>query len=305
MTTNRCENCGRRLKFQSGQWLLTWGVLAPRFATCRSCGHENRSIMERAGITLEMLQEAGLADPPSALPACDVCDMEYLVSRDFTKVFCMGCGRQHDRYDVEDEIGAAIAPGLAGVIPIPEDTNKAAAKLSDLLLRHDVDFGSILFAAPLDPIPEWTVIQHLKNTPDRERYAALFEDYVAEYVHMTKEDDVYVREVSMAELFPDESPEVEIPFDVTFIKRKEATRFWQVLEWLRAIHLCNGEPFQEEVFGSRARELNAAKAAAPAPSEADVISQLERLASLHERGLLDDDEYKSAKASVLRSAESN
>lgn len=182
-----------------------------------------------------------------------MCDLEYLVSRDFTAVFCMEYGRQYDRYDVEDEMGAAIAPGLAGVDPIPEDGSKAAVKLSELLLRHDVDFGPLLCAAPLDPIPEWTVMQRLKHTPDRERYVALFEDYVAE-------------------LFPDESSEVEIPFDVTFIKRKEANRFWQVLEWLRAIHLCNREPFQEAVFSSRARELKAAQASAPAPSDADVIT---------------------------------
>ncbi len=59
---NRCDRCGRRLKLRPGG-LILW-PLGGRFTECRSCGHENEGLLERAGITAEMLESAGISAGP-------------------------------------------------------------------------------------------------------------------------------------------------------------------------------------------------------------------------------------------------
>lgn len=311
---HRCAKCGRRLKYKPGAWIGTTGE---RFTTCRSCGYENPSLMEKVA---ENLIEAGYDIPDLMGGVLDLAQClndgtELQVSKDFTKVFCSNCGREWDRYEFEDIMDGPLAPQLAGAIPISIDNSKTARKLEELLEEAQVDAGSPYLvlqviekgslldtsfrkAAWAEVKKGWAEGQRgaKSDEPDEQtHYLAVNADSIAHYTWDGKVLDV--KEISYEELFKNPSAELEIPFEVRVFKTqmKEVT---YLLHRFRVMHLANQKPYTPEIFGTAAREKQ--KSASPSNSPTNSIAEeLKQLAELRAKGIISDEEFQLAKSKLL------
>jgi len=314
----RCDRCGRRLKFHTGAWL---GGSYERYLTCRSCGYENPSLWEKVG---QDLIAAGwsLNDFPSAvepLPQCMGCGVYLLVSGDFTKVFCYGCGREWDRFDIEEMLGQPLDPRLAGRMPFPMDESPIADELTAVLDRADIDYGTPYFVARLESESQTKspgFLKAMKQGWDQERgnraeasstnredkgtnrYTALFEDYLA--VYTVSGEETSVLEFPFDDYLVGSEPQpIDPGFTMVFAQDTILRVFNERLSALRMIHRANATRYTPVLFGEASRQQDSSQPALT--TETSLASELERLAALRMQGLLDDAEFAAAKQRLLGS----
>lgn len=297
---NRCDSCGRRLKLRPGG-LILW-PLGGRFTECRSCGHENEGLLERAGITLEMLDSAGIPTGSRNivdLGECMRCEVEVQVSRDFTKIFCRRCGREWDRYQWEEDQGYALSPGLAGLIPIKPDTSRAAKKLIALQEASDIDASTPYLVIKLSEIVGKSNMQLFKegwnsnkNAGAPLRFVAVCEDHVALYTFDSETHSV--TEIMHSDLFAIE--DWPLPFKDILDANEQSKLANMLLEFV-GIFQANSTPYTKEIYGLAAQEIDNSQQKVPVGQS--ITQELEKLVDLHTRGLLNAEEFASAKRILL------
>jgi hypothetical protein len=331
---NRCSECGRRLKLTPGA--ILFGVGGPeRFRTCRSCGYENPTLMEKVAQSLESQgYEVESSEQIAPLPECLNCGKELQISRDFTKVFCCKCGGAWDRYAIEEIFGYPLSPSLAGQIPIPPDNGKEAKELELLISKSEIDSGTAYrvlrvfsstesqesrnslsaFAEEVKYgiVAQWTApIKFVKkftrkeNTEDKAQetdvqYLAIYEDYIAHYVW--NGEKLAVSEALYSDIFSDANASLNIPFAIATETRKSYQDFMEFWAQFWVIYRSNLEPFKEVLFGEKARAENEKlirDASRGGSGPINLTAEIEKLAELHLKGLLTDDEFKSAKSRLL------
>lgn len=316
--SNRCESCGRRLKYQPGSWINLTGT---RFTTCRSCGHENPTLMEKVA---ESLSEAGYdvfnEQGVLGLPQCIDDGSELQVSKDFSKVFCFACGREWERFAFEDIIGEAISPQLAGAIPLNRDDSETAQSLERILDDNNFDSGSPfyvvqVYGANSQGAPSigkelfsafkqgWkegksgTQEEIKKENVEEIQFVAIYEDCISHFVWDGVKLEAEQRNYS--DLYHDTSDQVSIPFDVKFSSDSVKQNVIAFLQCFKVIHLANSKPFETKLFGTAAREAiekSSSEIKSPGTSIADELS---KLADLHTRGLLTIEEFQEAKSKLI------
>lgn len=322
----RCYYCGKRMKFATGGLI----GFAGREEFCRACGRPAPSLGDIVDLTPEewALIESYNPDPDHfpTIPECLGCGVKLQVSADGTKVFCMRCGREWERFEFEDIMGAPIALGQLGMIPLPFDTSRTAQKLQEKLDAAGVDSGSpfIVVEDFSDPSPEEKDrISGMKPKPRRNAYVALYPDYLAKYV--ITGDQITVDERPYADLVPgDDLESYQAPFSIA-LGRKDKKNFDQYLFDILHSFVINKRPYAApELFGTAARDAAlqaeavgaAAEPSSTATSESaakstnsqghsdqrsadDMVAQLERLFELYKAGAFTEEEYATAKARLL------
>lgn len=313
-----------------------------RFRSCRSCGFENPTLMSKVADSLEsqgydISSTEGVLD----LPQCFGCGTELQVSRDFTKVFCMKCGSTWDRYVIEDILGYALSPSLAGQIPIRVQKSVEQDELETLMTHSQLDSGtpyrvirvylldesnkgnfkqleemSNLSAFTTEIKEEWVaqwampikMVRKLKkNKPidveeikDKSLYLAVYDDYLALY--SWDGTRLSVEESQYSSLFADTAQPIAIPFKVAPKTRKEYQEFMEYWSQFWVIHQANLEPFKEVLFGEKAkakqeRWTNSDNFEGSATTS--LADELTKLAELHSKGLLSEEEFKEAKRNLF------
>lgn len=324
----RCHYCGKRMKFASGGLV----GFAGREEFCRACGREAPELSELLDLTPEewALIESYNPDKFPDIPECLGCGVKLQASADGTKVFCMRCGREWERFEFEDIMGAPIALGQFGMIPLPFDTSRTAQKLQERLDSAGVDSGSpfIVVEDFSDPSPEEKErLAGMKPKPQRNAYVALYSDYLARYV--ITGDQIIVDERPYADLVPgDDLESYKAPFSIA-LGRKDKKNFDQYLFDILHSFVINKKPYAPVLFGTAARDAalqaedasTASKPSSRANSESatehsvaevmsrhgshderavdDMVTQLERLFELHKAGAFTEEEYAMAKARLL------
>ena len=324
----RCFYCGKRMKFATGGLI----GFAGREEFCRACGREAPELSEVLDLTPEewALIESYNPDKFPDIPECLGCGVKLQVSGDGTKVFCMRCGREWERFEFEDIMGEPIAIGQLGMIPLPFDTSRTAQKLQEKLDAAGVDSASpfIVVEDFSDPSPEEKErIAGMKPKPQRTAYVALYSDYLAKYV--ITGDQITVDERTYADLVPgDDLESYQAPFSIA-LGRKDKKNFDQCLFDLLHSFVINKKPYAAVLFGTAARDAALQAEAAStvaghgshAPAESavdhsqaqatsstggseqrsgdDMVAQLERLFELHKAGAFTEEEYATAKARLL------
>ena len=327
---NRCDKCGKRLKLHPGGLIL----VAPRFTTCRSCGYDNPTLSEKVAERL-LAEGYDLTDSSigqSTMPQCERCDLELIVSRDFTKVFCRRCGDEWSVSDYEDILGGPISPSLAGRLPLIQDESGHATQLSQILEAEGVDystfflvlplgisdkpskagdtpsvpatesFGKSMFKAFAEGFSEGLGDEKLRKAdkktdpiPQASCYVAVFEEYVAKYEIV--DGKVVVEEVLFADISNESLEPQDTGLNLAFTKSRDSRKYEALLRDMRMIFLANSKPYQEVIFGSAKKEAEMkAKEELVATPLAD---QVQKLAELHKQGLLSDEEFAAAKAKLL------
>lgn len=313
--SNRCEQCGRRLKLQPGATLALGSM--PRFTTCRSCGFENPTIWEKVA---EDLVAAGFSIPSieenvTDLGECLGCGVELQVSKDFTKVFCNRCGREWDRFEFEDLMGRALSPMLAGKNAIKFDTSKTAKALEELLDKNDFDssnpylviklkekqayesmsFGKGMLAAIKAGIDEEKERQKSeKKKVENLYYLALYDDYTAFYEYRDEEFDF--KECTYEEMFSGAGDTLELPFSQDEYSSSSLKEYFELLGRFEVIHNANRAAYKKELFGTALKE---AEVKAGSVGAGSLVDELQKLADLKSQGLLTDEEFAAAKAVLL------
>lgn len=319
----RCHYCGKRMKFATGGLI----GFAGREEFCRACGREAPPLSDFLDLTPEewALIESYNPDKFPDIPECLGCGVKLQVSADGTKVFCMRCGREWERFEFEDIMGAPIALGQLGMIPLPFDTSRTAQKLQAKLDAAGVDSGSpfIVVEDFSDPSPEEKErIAGMKPKPQRNAYVALYSDYLAKYI--ITGDQITVDERPYAELVPgDDLESYQAPFSIA-LGRKDKKNFDQCLFDILHSFVINKKPYAPVLFGTAARDAalqaDTVGPTVEAPSHAtsesaaesmksqsgserrsadDMVAQLERLFELHKAGAFTEEEYATAKARLL------
>lgn len=333
---NRCSQCGRRLKLMPGAILQGGYLLNERFRTCRSCGFENPTLSMKVAESLESQgYELVNFEAESPLPQCLNCGKELQITRDFTKIFCCKCGGAWDRFTIEEIFGYPLSPQLAGRIPIAPDDSKHARELEHLISLSEIDSGTAYKVIRVIPshgenqadvspwssfasevkdglIEQWTMpIKFVKRVARKEaiedvskkseiEYLAIYEDYIAHY--KWKEEKLKVSEVQYADIFSDSEAPLTIPFPVATESQKEYREFMEFWAQFWVIYRSNLEPFKAVLFGEKARAESERLAKEVAPTmqgQGNLASEIEKLANLHAKGLLTDDEFKQAKSRLL------
>jgi hypothetical protein len=293
----RCHYCGKRMKFATGGLI----GFAGREEFCRACGREVPPLNEVLDLTPDewALIESYNPDKFPDLHECLGCGVKLQVSRDGTKVFCMSCRREWERFEFEDILGHAIPFEWLGLIPLEFDQSRSTKKLQEKLDANGIDSASPYLVVQIYPKPkrdeDGKKIKH-KWSEIPTYYAALYADYIAEYEVVN--DIVTAREFAYADFVKsDDLSTLELPFEAGAGNPK---RFNQYLSYLVNSYLLNLEPYSPpELFGTAARDaaLNA-QAATPEPAES-LAAQLGQLFELHKLGALTDEEYAAAKAKLL------
>jgi hypothetical protein len=316
---NRCQSCGRRLKYQPGAWITSTGE---RFTTCRSCGFENPSRMEKVAEALsaagyDVFEEEGVL----GLPQCLDDGSELQVSKDFTKVFCFACGREWERFAFEDIMGEAISPQLAGAIPLNRDDSEIAQKLEHILDDNDFDSGTPFYVVQVygaesegAPSVGKELLSAFKQgwkegksgskevskqaNSEEIQFLAVYEDGISYFIwDGTK---LAAEQKNYSELFQDPADLAYVPFDVKFSSESVKKNVIAFLECFKMIHFANSKPFEVKLFGAAAREAlekSPQHESSPTTSMADELS---KLADLHTRGLLTLEEFQEAKAKLIQ-----
>lgn len=294
----RCYYCGKRMKFATGGLI----GFAGREEYCRACGREAPPLNEVLDLTPEewALIESYNPDKFPDLHECLGCGVKLQVSRDGTKVFCMSCRREWERFEFEDILGHAIPFEWLGLIPLEFDQSRSTKKLQEKLDAHGIDSSTPYLVAD-----NYHQRERDENGKKIKRkwseipfyYVALYSDYVAEYEVIN--ETVTAREFAYADFVKsDDLTELELPFETSITSDRK--KFYQYLTYLVNSYLLNLEPYSPpELFGTAARDaaLNA-QTATPEPSET-LAAQLGQLFELHKIGALTDEEYAAAKAKLL------
>jgi hypothetical protein len=314
--SNRCEQCGRRLKLQPGATLALGSM--PRFTTCRSCGFENPTIWEKVA---EDLVAAGFSIPSieenvTDLGECLGCGVELQVSKDFTKVFCNRCGREWDRFEFEDLMGRALSPMLAGKNAFKFDTSKTAKALEELLDKNDFDSGNPYLVIKLKEKQPYesmsfgkgmlaAIKSGINEEKEREKsgkkkvenlyYLALYDDYTAFYQYRDEEFDF--KECAYEEMFAEAVGELELPFSQDDYSSSSLKEYFELLGRFEVIYKANCAPYKKELFGTALKEAEAKIAPVNAGS---LVDELKKLADMRAEGLLTDEEFAAAKAVLLK-----
>ncbi len=312
----RCKKCGRRLKYKPGAWI---GSTGERFNTCRSCGYENPSLMEKVAENLaadgyDMSVIEGILD----MPQCLGDGTELQVSRDFTKVFCYVCGREWDRFEFEDIMNGPLSPQLAGAIPIKTDNSKLARRLEDLLQENDIDAGTPFLVMEAIEIGSAKDVSFGKgiftafkqgmeeakagNKPSGKvveptHYIAIYADSLAHYTWNGQ--SMSVNEIFFDDFFADPNAEIELPFPVRPLVKAQTKSAVGLLMALRAIYIANSQPYTPELFGTAARDAQANQVSSSLPMQSSLVDELSTLVELKTSGFLTEQEFQVAKARLL------
>ena len=332
---NRCSKCGRRLKYQPGSIVLP--LPGPnRFRTCRSCGFDNPSLTNQV---MESLQNQGYDvqnfENVSPMPECFSCAQELLISKDFTKVFCCRCGGEWDRFAIEDIFGYPLSPQLAGFIPFQPDDSTEAKELDFLISQSGIDSGTAYkvarvvtsdevnqnqssalssFATEVKDglIAQWTApIRLVKKITRKEsieevvnkaeaQYISVYEDCISHY--LWNGQSLQVSEVPYSDIFSDPQVPLTIPFQVSIEGQKQYKEFMDYWAQFWVIYRSNLEPYKERVFGEKARLQQEKLSREEVPSnqtQGNLAMELEKLAELHAKGILTDEEFAKAKNRLL------
>jgi hypothetical protein len=294
----RCYYCGKRMKFATGGLI----GFAGREEFCRACGREAPALNEVLDLTPEewALIESFNPDKFPDLPECLGCGVKLQVSRDGTKVFCMSCRREWERFAFEDILERAIPFEWLGLIPLDFDTSRSTRKLQEKLDAHGIDSSTPYLVAdnyhqrPRDEDGKkikrkWSEIPLY--------YVALYSDYVAEYEVVN--ETVTAREFAYADFVKsDDLTALELPFETSITSNRK--QFYLYLTYLVNSYLLNLEPYSApELYGTAARDAALASQAVSTDAAETIPAQLSQLFELHKAGALSDEEFASAKAKLL------
>lgn len=296
---SRCYYCGKRMKFVRGG-LIGFGG---REDFCRACGREQPPLSEIVDLSPEewALIESFNPDSFPDLPECLQCGVKLQVSRDGTKVFCMSCTREWERFEFEDILGRAIPFEWLGRIPLEFDTSKRATTLQERLDAEGIDSSTPYLvvhnvATQTRDDLEGGKFKKWMNSP--ETYIACYADYFAQYVMWP--DGIVAEEHAYSETLPeDDLSSFVAPFAIT-LGGKDKRKFDEMMTYLLNSYVLNKNPYQPpELFGTAARDAALNSQAASAEPSETLAAQLGQLFELHKLGALSDEEYAAAKAKLL------
>jgi hypothetical protein len=293
----RCHYCGKRMKFATGGLI----GFAGREEFCRSCGREQPALRDVIDLSPEewALIESYNPDKFPDLHECMDCGVKLQVSRDGTKVFCMSCRREWERFEFEDLLGYPIPFEWLGVIPLDFDQSRSTRRLQEKLDANGIDSSTPFLVAEI----------HRKRERDEDgkkikfkwteipvHYAALYADYLAEY--RVVNDTVTAQEFAYKDFVKsDDLTLLELPFEVNTFNAK---KFNQYLSYLINSYLMNLEPYSPpELFGTAARDAALASQPLHGEQAESIPAQLAQLFELHKLGALSDEEFAAAKAKLL------
>ncbi|MFM8154662.1 MAG: SHOCT domain-containing protein [Actinomycetes bacterium] len=295
---SRCHYCGKRMKFARGGLI----GFAGREEYCRSCGREQPALKDIIELSPEdwALIESFNPDKFPDLPECLGCGVKLQVSRDGTKVFCMSCRREWERFEFEDILERAIPFEWLGMIPLEFDQSRSTRKLQEKLDANGIDSSTPFMVAQNYRKPKrdengkkikrkWSEIPLY--------YVALYADYIAEYEVIN--EVVTAKEYSYASFVTsDDLSALDLPFEASITSNRK--QFYLYLTYLVNSYLLNLEPYKSpELFGTAARDAALAAEAAAVETGESLSAQLGQLFELHKLGALTDEEYAAAKAKLL------
>ena len=295
---SRCNYCGKRMKFARGGLI----GFAGREEYCRACGREQPALRDIIKLSPEdwALIESYNPDKFPDLHECLSCGVKLQVSRDGTKVFCMSCRREWERFEFEDILGQAIPFEWLGLIPLDFDQSRSTRKLQEKLDANGIDSSTPYLVAQNYRKPQrdenGKKIKH-KWSEIPLYYVALYADYIAEYEVVN--DEVTVQEYAYADwVESDDLSTLELPFEASITSDRK--KFYAYLTYLVNSYLLNLEPYSPpELFGTAARDA-ALTSQAPVSATAESIpAQVAQLFELHKMGALSDEEFAAAKAKLL------
>ena len=144
--SNRCVDCGKRLKMKPGEALGPFGT-GQRMSVCRACGLEQPETVSLLGVAgAAFAREEELLEAPMGW--CEVCagdgDAQFQLqySKDGRYLFCRNCGHAAKPEEIAD-LAFPIGPPeeIVGWSPLrPENTKTGAAIVEHLSsLGFDVD----------------------------------------------------------------------------------------------------------------------------------------------------------------------
>jgi hypothetical protein len=295
---SRCHYCGKRMKFARGGLI----GFAGREEYCRACGREQPALRDIIDLSPEdwALIESYNPDKFPDLHECLGCGVKLQVSRDGTKVFCMSCRREWERFEFEDILGHAIPFEWLGLIPLEFDQSRSTRKLQEKLDANGIDSSTPYLVAdnyhqrPRDEDGKkikrkWSEIPFY--------YVALYSDYVAEYEVIN--ETVTAKEFAYADFVKsDDLSELELPFETSITSDRK--KFYAYLTYLVNSYLLNLMPYSPpELFGTAARDAALASQAPVSETAESIPAQLAQLFELHKMGALSDEEFAAAKAKLL------
>jgi hypothetical protein len=294
----RCHYCGKRMKFATGGLI----GFAGREEFCRACGREQPELRDVIDLSPEewTLVESYNPDKFPDLHECLGCGVKLQVSRDGTKVFCMSCRREWERFEFEDILGHAIPFEWLGLIPLDFDQSRSTRKLQEKLDANGIDSSTPYLVAQVHRKPErdenGKKIKH-KWSEIPLHYVALYGDYLALYEVIN--DTVTAEEFAYADFVKsDDLSTLELPFEATISTNHK--KFNQYLSYLVNSYLLNLEPYSPpELFGTAARDAALASQAPVSATAESIPAQLAQLFELHKMGALSDEEFAAAKAKLL------
>lgn len=294
----RCYYCGKRMKFATGGLI----GFAGREEFCRACGREAPPLNEVLDLTPEewALIEGHNPDNFPDMLECLGCGVKLQVSRDGTKVFCMSCRREWERFAFEDILERAIPFEWLGLIPLDFDTSRSTRKLQEKLDTNDIDSSTPYAVAQNYRKPQRD--EHGKKIKHKWSeiplyYVALYADYVAEYEVINEK--VTATEYPYADwVTSDDLSTLELPFEASITSNRK--QFYLYLTYLVNSYLLNLEPYSApELYGTAARDAALASQAVSADTAETIPAQLNQLFELHKAGALSDEEFAAAKAKLL------
>ena len=294
---SRCYYCGKRMKFARGGLIAFEG----REKFCRSCGREQPELREIIDLSPEewALIESYNPDKFPDLYECMSCGVKLQVSRDGTKVFCMSCRREWERFEYEDLLGYPIPFEWLGLIPLDFDESRSTRKLQEKLDANGIDSATPYLVVRNYRKPgrdeNGNKIKH-KWTEVPVYYVALYADYIAEYEVIN--DTVTAREFAYADFVKsDDLSELVLPIEADSSNPKKVNQY---LSYLVNSYLMNLEPYSPpELFGTAARDAALASQAPAGATAESIPAQLAQLFELHKMGALSDEEFAAAKAKLL------
>jgi len=295
----RCHYCGKRMKFATGGLI----GFAGREEFCRACGREAPDLSEVLDLTPEewALIESYNPDKFPDLHECLGCGVKLQVSRDGTKIFCMSCAREWERFEFEDILGRAIPFEWLGLIPLQFDTSKRAATLQGRLDAEGIDSSTPYLvvqnvATQTRDDLEGGKFKRWITSP--ETYIACYADYFAQYVLWP--DGIVAEEHAYSEVLPDDQlSSFAAPFTIT-LGGKDKRKFDEMMTYLLNSYVLNKNPYQPpELFGAAARDAALASQAPVVSTAESIPAQLAQLFELHKMGALSDEEFAAAKAKLL------
>lgn len=131
-------------------------------------------------------------------------------------------------------------------------------------------------------------------------YLAVYEDYLALYSWDGR--NISVEEAPYSELFSDAAAPLAIPFKVATKTRADYQEFMEYWAQFWVIYRANLEPFKEVLFGEKAKAESQKLAnfeESDGAKSLNISTELTKLAELHAKGILTDEEFRNAKSKIL------